>query len=459
MYNNFFEYLNNHEDWLMERILSYALRQGYAKYTSTLKEPWRLSIFGLTESFCNATLLHGEGLELSPDEDYQSDPAAQFGIKEAKLHRERGISLSMFLGLMKYYQQSYIDLISQSDFHQKEKGRLEKLVNRFFNRVEIGFLIAWNEESHEHPIIQELQQKNRLITNEKNKYLTIFESLSMPVFIVEKDGTVETMNYAASSIIKANSNPGEKYYGESYEKSNLVELFPWLKDIYEDFIRTEMVHKDYEESISNENRHFFISCSKSLDLSGKFTEIIVIIEDITERKKIEQELERLATTDPLTGAKNRRCFLQLLEQEVIRHKRYQNPLAILMLDIDHFKEINDTHGHDIGDRVLQTLVIEAHRTIRDSDTFARWGGEEFIILLPETNMHNASTMAERLRRQLSKTELNVTNATSIRFTVSIGLRVVSGTDADIGVREIINDADRAMYQSKLDGRNTVSLSE
>jgi diguanylate cyclase (GGDEF)-like protein len=130
-----------------------------------------------------------------------------------------------------------------------------------------------------------------------------------------------------------------------------------------------------------------------------------------------------------------------------------------MLDIDHFKEINDTHGHDIGDQVLQALVIEAHRTIRDSDTFARWGGEEFIILLPETNMHNASTMAERLRRQLSKTELNVTNATSIRFTVSIGLRVVSVTDADIGVREIINDADRAMYHAKLDGRNTVSLSE
>ena len=100
------EFVSRHEDWLMGRILYYAKQRGYAKYTSTLKEAWRLSISGLSNSFIEALNTKGDDLEFGPDEDYINDPAAQFGIIEAKRHRERGISLGMFLGLMKYYRQS-----------------------------------------------------------------------------------------------------------------------------------------------------------------------------------------------------------------------------------------------------------------------------------------------------------------------------------------------------------------
>lgn len=182
-----------------------------------------------------------------------------------------------------------------------------------------------------------------------------------------------------------------------------------------------------------------------------------MIEDITNRKEIEKELEKLATTDPLTGAKNRRSFLHLLEQELSRFQRYQKPFGLLILDIDYFKVINDTYGHDTGDQVLKNLVSESMSVLRDSDIFARWGGEEFIILLPESDVHKAFTVAEKLRSKLSKVALSSNNEDPVTYTVSIGLRVVNKAEKDVQVNEIIREADEALYTAKRRGRNRVVM--
>jgi len=457
MNSRFIDHLMDHEDWLMERILEYAIKRDYAQYTSTLKEAWRLSVSGLSGSLLEAIRIKGEDLELNPDEDYASDPAAQFGITEARLHRERGISLEMFLGLMKYYHQAYIDLLRVSAFSELEKGKYENLLNRFFNRVEIGFCSAWSTHG-EKEIIGELQDRNRQMTNEKNKYLTIFESLSMPVFIVNRFGRIADMNHAAARFLNVATIPGEGYYNDDREKADFVEAFPWLKNTYEDFLQRSENKVFYEKAISDPTQYYHISCSRSLDVSGKFQGIIFVIEDITSRKKLEKELEKLATTDPLTGAKNRRSFLQLFEQELSRFQRYHEPFALLILDIDHFKKINDTHGHDIGDKVLKNLVGESFCVLRDSDTFARWGGEEFIILLPESNTHEASTVAERLRSRLSRVEITSNDGTLITYTVSIGMRVVTREEeTDVSVNDIIRDADESLYMAKKSGRNRVVM--
>lgn len=450
------KYISSHEDWLMERILKYAINRDYAKYTSTLKEPWRLSIAGLSNSLIEAIYTKGSDLELNPDENFTSDPAAQFGIAEAKLHRERGINLAMFLGLMKYYNQTYIDLIRESTFSKKSKRIYENLLNRFFNRVEIGFCSTWATYS-DNQIVGELQDSNRQMTNEKNKYLTIFESLSMPVFIVNPLGKIEGMNHAATGFLKLVAVPGEDYYNKNRQKLDFVEVFPWLKDIYEDFLQKSENKVFYEKAISDPTQYYHISCSRSLDVSNKFQGSIVAIEDITNRKKMEKELEKLAATDPLTGAKNRRSFLQLFEQEISRFQRYQKPFGLLILDIDHFKIINDTHGHDAGDKVLKNLVVESMSVLRDSDIFARWGGEEFIILLPESNIHEASTVAERLRSKLSKVEISSKDETLIKYTVSIGLRVVNREETDVHVNKIIREADESLYTAKRRGRNRVVM--
>jgi diguanylate cyclase (GGDEF)-like protein len=181
----------------------------------------------------------------------------------------------------------------------------------------------------------------------------------------------------------------------------------------------------------------------------------VIIEDITTRKTLEKELEKLATTDPLTGAHNRRSFLNLFELELERATRYQHDFALLMMDIDHFKKINDTYGHDNGDKVLKILVAESYGVLRGSDIFGRWGGEEFIILFPETNLQQASAAAERLRKTLSKSELMTDKGERISFTVSIGFTIIKGGKTNIN--SIIKRADDALYLAKEQGRNRVVM--
>ncbi len=451
------DFVLKNEDWLMERILKYARQRAYTKYTSTLKEAWRLSISGLSKSLVDALNEKGHDLELGPDQDYTDDPASQFGIIESKRHRERGISLDMFLGLMKYYRQTYSDLIRESEFGLDKKFQYEQIIKRFFDRVEIGFCTEWASADAD-GIVNELQHNNREMTNEKNKYLTIFESLSMPVFIVDQDGTIENFNHAASQMFEENTSPGTQYYGENNREEMLfVKKFPWLKKLYHNFMSGDKRKKSFETSTMDKGLYYFISFSRSLDISGKFSNTIVIIEDITKRKTLEKELEKFATTDHLTGARNRRSFLGSFKRELKRSKRYDNTSALLMMDIDHFKQVNDSYGHDIGDKVLKLLVAKSHSVLRDSDIFARWGGEEFIILLPETNLQQAAAAAERLRGTLAKSELVSNDSENIIFTVSIGFTMIK--NKNIKINELIKRADAALFMAKRQGRNRVVFKE
>ena len=371
--SNLTDYIKGNEYWLMERILSYAKERDYTKYTSTLVEPWRLSISGLSESFVKLVESRGDNIDLSPDEDYESDPATQFGIIEAQRHRERGISLEMFLGLMKYYNQSYQDLIRESGFENEKKQYYTGLINRFFDRVEIAFCKAWTSPKKEQ-LITELQKKNRRMTNEKNKYLTIFESLSIAVIITDSDGIIENMNLAAANMFNKEAVSGSKYYSEINENMYFYERFPELEKNYINFIKSgkEKTADDFYHDFTEQ--YFHISFSSSLDISGKFSGTIIMINEITKHKEMEKKLEKLAETDPLTGANNRRSFLKFFEKELKRCKRYTRALAIIMIDIDHFKDINDKYGHDAGDEVLKLLVKKAHSVIRSTDIFCRWGG-------------------------------------------------------------------------------------
>ena len=131
------------EEWLMQRVLDYAHERDYTKYTSTLVEAWRISIVGLTETIQKAAALGDAVPELGPDDDYVQDPIASFGIMEAQKHRERGITLSMFLGLLKYYRQSYIDCVAESEFTPEEMAYYCLFIDRCFDRVEIGFCQEW----------------------------------------------------------------------------------------------------------------------------------------------------------------------------------------------------------------------------------------------------------------------------------------------------------------------------
>jgi diguanylate cyclase (GGDEF)-like protein len=175
--------------------------------------------------------------------------------------------------------------------------------------------------------------------------------------------------------------------------------------------------------------------------------------DITEMKELQESLHRLATTDPLTGLYNRRSFFDQLHQELSRAGRYRRPLTLLFLDVDHFKEINDRHGHPAGDQALKSLALLLQAESRRNDIVGRIGGEEFATVLVECGLDQAREAAERLRRQVERLRVD-SDQGPLSMTVSIGLaQAVSDQER---LEQLLKRADRALYQAKRQGRNRVS---
>jgi len=174
-------------------------------------------------------------------------------------------------------------------------------------------------------------------------------------------------------------------------------------------------------------------------------------------RRANEEIRILSITDPLTGCYNRGCLNMRLPQEIQRAARYNRPLSIFMCDIDHFKKVNDTYGHQAGDLVLKAFSKRINGSIRDRvDLLARYGGEEFLVTLPETDLDGALHLAERLRRIISEKRYNI-GTKKINITASFG---VAGFDSDnagdeISFDTLINHADKYLYQAKNEGRNRV----
>lgn len=177
-----------------------------------------------------------------------------------------------------------------------------------------------------------------------------------------------------------------------------------------------------------------------------------VVRDITVRKRLESELIRLATTDSLTGIANRRSFFEQLEREWARARRHARTLSLMMFDLDHFKHVNDSHGHAVGDLVLAALVDEARGLLRADDVLGRLGGEEFAILLPEVDLQGAAAAAERLRERLGARRVEAP-AGPVRCTVSVGAveARVALESPDVALKR----ADDALYEAKRTGRNRV----
>lgn len=182
---------------------------------------------------------------------------------------------------------------------------------------------------------------------------------------------------------------------------------------------------------------------------------VISLVDITERKYAEMELERLARTDMLTGVTNRRHFFELAEGQFAIAQRYNHQLAILMLDVDHFKSINDQYGHLAGDVVLQFVARECQGHMRNTDIFARYGGEEFICLLPEQTREGAVELAERIRQLLQQAEVKY-EAERLHVTASFGLALIQ-KESSLKLEQLIDRADQALYQSKREGRNRITV--
>lgn len=183
------------------------------------------------------------------------------------------------------------------------------------------------------------------------------------------------------------------------------------------------------------------------DDHGEIRNFVAVFHNITERKRMEDELERQATRDHLTGAFNRRAFDAALRHAIEQAELDDEPFTLLLFDIDHFKQVNDRHGHDVGDAILKRLAERVANTLRTTDILCRWGGEEFTILLPDTRLKGANVFAERLRHQIQEARLN-----GLAVTISTGIAQYRAGDS---TDTLLARADAALYRAKKAGRNCI----
>ena len=188
------------------------------------------------------------------------------------------------------------------------------------------------------------------------------------------------------------------------------------------------------------------------DKDGRVTRFLGITLDVDQRHLMEEQFRVWAYMDSLTGLNNRRGFTETGAVEVERAVRYGHPLSLLMFDIDHFKHVNDAFGHQAGDEVLQGVTNCVNETLRQSDLKARWGGDEFIVLLVETGLEEAVDIAERLRRLVEETNFHI----AAGITLSIGIATLATDDT---LEAIIRRADNALYLAKHSGRNKIEFLE
>lgn len=174
------------------------------------------------------------------------------------------------------------------------------------------------------------------------------------------------------------------------------------------------------------------------------------------RYESEVNLEQISNTDPLTGVSNRRYFMPMIRKEIARSQRFQHPISLIVLDIDHFKSINDRYGHAAGDAAICALATTCRTMARQIDIVARLGGDEFAILLLEVDLENALTIAERIRTSIANTTIKNFESKEIKFTVSVG--VAEQPQNNRSEEWLIECADVAMYQAKVAGRNCIMAS-
>ncbi len=307
--------------------------------------------------------------------------------------------------------------------------------------------------------IKDQNNVNKEIVQNARFLNTIFESIRDPFMILDSDYTIIKANPAYSELkgVKLNSLIGGHCYAVTQGRDSVCEDCIVAKT----FSSGDPAAKEKQiVTIKGNPEWIEIYTYPILDQKGAVTHVIEYVRNITDRKRAEQEnqrfireLETLSSEDSLTGLLNRRIFFERLQCEIERVRRYKVELSLIFCDLDSFKEINDTYGHNAGDEMLRGIADILRGSVRASDTVARLGGDEFLILLPQTSLKGAQELAERIRICVQDMKFQMPDGTTAGTTMSIGVAFYDGTDSDID--SLIRRIDSALYISKRSGKNQV----
>lgn len=301
----------------------------------------------------------------------------------------------------------------------------------------------------------DLNQLNTRLRLSEEKYRNIFENATEGIFQSRLNGSFFKVNPAMARMFRFDT-PAQMVGSENLNGRGPFVCPEERDDLLRSVIEQGRVSSYQVEMRRWDGEHFWVEISaRSIkDNQGRITHIEGLLSDITLRKRLHEELKELATTDSLTGLYNRRSFIEILNEEFNRARHRRLPLSLLMIDADHFKSVNDTYGHDMGDRVLKRLAQICRQILREGDSIGRLGGEEFAVVLPNIELCQACQVAERLRKTVADTIFSPKHS-ALKITVSIG---VSTVREEVPNGEfLLTCADRALYDAKRKSRNAVCI--
>ncbi|HWP97649.1 MAG TPA: GGDEF domain-containing protein [Syntrophomonadaceae bacterium] len=440
--NSLYNLVNQNRDFLSKRTIFYAQNYHFAAYAPILPQVWQTALNEMVDAFLSA--LDGPGLNPPLDfyDNYSRDPLCAFGILEAQKQRHRGVTLELFLGLIKYFRQAFRDLIQEQQMGTDEERSSGQLIERFFDRVEIGVCLDWTGE-HRDELIKNMQDANLELAYEKNKYLAIFESISNPVILLNQQHLVENMNYAAVDLLMSGNHKVPDDHALNNGQIRVEHLMPWLVEEVFEFISSNSDQATIEKEIllsEDDRRHLVIKFHRLIDISDRFKGTVLILNDVTEAKQAEEALRYMSFHDELTGLFNRAYF----EQEMLRLENGRSdPLGIISFDVDGLKLVNDVLGHQAGDLLLAAAASVIHQCFRENDVVARIGGDEFAVLLPNSQTEDVERAAQRTREAVESH-----NKDNPHLPLSLSQGWAVRDDLSTSLSRIYQQADHQMYREK-----------
>lgn len=282
----------------------------------------------------------------------------------------------------------------------------------------------------------------------------IVESAHDGIIAININRQITFMNMAACKMFGYDS-----YHQRPRDLDALIPAkFRHRHDVYvEEFRVSQSLSRSMQsrltvEGLRRDSTVFPLEISISKIAVAGSVEMVAVVRDVSDRSKLMQELTEAASLDHLTGLANKRVFNEELARQVSTANRYQRSLCLIVCDLDHFKRVNDNYGHSSGDQVLKKVAQAISESIRDVDVAARWGGEEFAILLPETKLDGAVTQAERIKDTIQACTFWFDD-TEVRVSASFGVVEMSNKEQNVG--DLFDHADKLLYRAKRAGRNCV----
>ncbi|MHC1752714.1 sensor domain-containing diguanylate cyclase [Humidesulfovibrio sp.] len=308
-----------------------------------------------------------------------------------------------------------------------------------------------------------LTELNQRLAASEEKFRGIFENVVEGIFRAEGDGLQARLVEANPALAGMFGCAGPKEMLERRASAGALFANAQEREHFGRMLaRDGAVHSFQAELLRPDGERFWAQLSASLlpgeDKPGTAEapcSMVGVVADISERRRMLEEIYRLARTDSLTGLWNRGFFMDLGQRELARCRREGLPVSLIMADADHFKLVNDTHGHEAGDEALRCMASVLSEGVREIDLLARLGGEEFVVLLPGANSAVALTVAERIRRGIREKRLRCSGGAC--FCLSLSLGVDCSPQSTNGLEQMLRNADAALYAAKHAGRNRVEL--